>query len=174
MVLLRSADLGSWPNARQEQWLLCGGIRMRCDNRRPRNPWVWAIAGLLVSQSVASAQMMPPGQSAADNASIGAVRSRAPGNMVSAGVARAFELHDVARGGIDITETSRPISIRAQALAEAITTVFDQLNQALALLQSLILARAGEPSDLSADLLSGLASTASADDTDSTDRAGAK
>ena len=94
--------------------------------------------------------------------------------MVSAGVARAFELHDVARGGIDITETSRPISIRAQALAEAITTVFDQLNQALALLQSLILARAGEPSDLSADLLSGLASTASADDTDSTDRAGAK
>ena len=123
---------------------------MRRDRRRMRHAWELAAAGLLALQSSSLAQIMPPGQSAAENASIGAIRSRAPGHMVGAGVARAFEPHDAARGGIDITETSRPTSIRAQALADAITIVFDQLNQALALLQNLVLVRAGEPLDLSA------------------------
>ncbi len=85
------------------------------------------------------------GQTALDNARSGAVRSRAPGRMVNAGVAQAIAFGGAARAGIPITETSRPKSFRTDALTRSITLIFEQLNQAISLFHNLLLARAGKP-----------------------------
>jgi len=91
----------------------------------------------------AFAQVMAPGMTPLEAVSSGAVRSRAPGNMVTAGVAAALALADAARGGVEITETACPTSIRAQLLADSIAAVFEQLNQLLVGFTNLLLARAG-------------------------------
>jgi hypothetical protein len=65
--------------------------------------------------------------------------------MVSAGVARAQAAADFARGGIEITATSRPTPPRAVFLSDAVKIIFDQLNSALLLLENVLRLRAGLP-----------------------------
>jgi hypothetical protein len=65
--------------------------------------------------------------------------------MVGAGVARAQAAANFARGGIEITETSRPTSPRAVFLSDAVKIIFDQLNSALLLLENTLRLRAGLP-----------------------------
>jgi len=115
---------------------------------------------------------MPPAQTAAENA--GAARSRAPGNMVSAGVSRAFDPHEAARAGIDITETSRPTSVWAQGMAEWITDSFERLNQILDLFQDLLVSRAGAPWPGSSNLPSGSSASDASGGSSSADRSETK
>lgn len=107
-----------------------------------------AFPGLAASTAVAqiaqidpSIQLAMPGQTAAENVS--AVAARSPGNLVSAGVAQALHAADIARGGVEIIETESQSSIGDQLLADSITIVFDQLNQAIAMFESLLRLRAG-------------------------------
>ena len=92
----------------------------------------------------ADAQVVINARSPRENASPGAVALRAPGNMVRAGVARAQEFARTAAAGVEITQVERP-SVWAQALAESIATVFNQLNTGIVLFQNLLPARAGRP-----------------------------
>jgi len=100
------------------------------------------VSACLTLAGSAQGQLATPGQSPLEAASGGAVRNLAPGNMVSAGVGAALAFGDFARGGVEITETSRPTSIRAQALADSIQTLFNQFNVLLVFLEDLLLARA--------------------------------
>ena len=86
-------------------------------------------------------QVITNGQNPLDNAA--AAGARAPGNMVAAGVAQAFGIHDDARAGHEITETETPTSVRAQALADSIAILFEQLNQAITAFHNLLLLRGG-------------------------------
>lgn len=115
---------------------------------RTLSVWTVAVATVLTWNAVARSQTATPGvptwnQNALDNVSAGALASRSPGNMVGAGVVRAQEAADFARGGIEIVETSRPISPRATFLVEAIKIVFVQLNRTLLYLGNILLERAG-------------------------------
>ncbi|MBU0717802.1 MAG: hypothetical protein KJ749_06090 [Planctomycetes bacterium] len=119
--------------------------------------WILAM-GVLIAFGLgtpASAQVLTTGQSALDN--VAAAGARAPGNMVSAGVARAQEAANAPRG-ITITEVAPTTSIRAQALAQSLGIVFDQLNQAITLFANLLLARAGGPAIVDQSTLSDLTS----------------
>lgn len=89
----------------------------------------------------AEAQVITSGQNPLDNAA--AAGARAPGDMVIAGVAQAAAFANAGRAGVEITETTRPTSVRAQALADSIAILFEQLNQAIAAFQSLLLLRSG-------------------------------
>ncbi len=104
---------------------------------------------------VAYGQVSPPGRSAQENASSGAVASRAPGNLVTAGVARTLQAADLARAGVEITETERPTSIGDQLLADSIEIVFSQLNQAIVLLENLFLAQVGQPPVIPTNVITG-------------------
>ncbi len=112
-----------------------------------RNASTVLLAAALVSWLAAGsveAQTIIEGQSALDNSRGGAIAARAPGNMVNAGLARATAF--AASGvNIEITQTARETSIWAQALADSIATVFNQLNQGIFLFHNLLLARAGRP-----------------------------
>lgn len=114
--------------------------------------WAVAVAAVLAWNGVARAQATSTtpgtpglGQHPFDNVSGGAVAARAPGNMVNAGVGRAQAAADFARGGIDIVETSRPMSPRAVFLVDAIEIIFEQLNRTLLYLGNILLQRAGLP-----------------------------
>lgn len=118
--------------------------------------WTVAVAAVLTWNAAARSQTPAPtppttpgtpglGQYASDNVSGGAIAARAPGNMVGAGVARVQEAANFARGGVEIVETSRPMSPRAVFLVEAIEILFDQLNSTLLYLGNILLQRAGLP-----------------------------
>ncbi|MEK7732344.1 MAG: hypothetical protein AAB363_10860 [Planctomycetota bacterium] len=112
--------------------------------------WAIAIGAILAWNGVARSQTTTPGvptlgQRASDNVSAGALAARSPGNMVGAGVVRAREAADFARGGIEIVETTRPISPRAVFLVEAIEIIFKQLNLTLLYLGDVLRQRAGLP-----------------------------
>ena len=94
----------------------------------------------------APAQTIITGATAAENAGPGPVALRAPGRMVTAGLGRAIERAATFRARPQITETSRPPSIRAQALPVAIDTFFGELNQFLFFIFNRLLAREGLPS----------------------------
>jgi hypothetical protein len=70
----------------------------------------------------------------------GAQGLRAPGNMVSSGLARAVEVFPDPLLLPEIVETSTP-GLRTQILVTVIDTVFNTLNSAMALLQNAIIAR---------------------------------
>jgi hypothetical protein len=70
----------------------------------------------------------------------GAQGLRAPGNMVSSGLARAAEAFPDPLLLPEIVETSTP-GLRTQILVSVIDTVFTTLNSALALLENAIIAR---------------------------------
>jgi len=119
---------------------------------RVRTSWtlVLAVGTVLVWNTTARSQTTTPGvptlgQHASDNVNGGAIAARSPGNMVNAGVARAQAAANFARGGIEITATSRPTSPRAVFLSDAVKIIFDQLNSALLLLENALRLRAGLP-----------------------------
>ncbi len=101
------------------------------------------LTSLGLAQS-AGAQLISWEQNPLDNVSSGSVRNRAPGNMVSAGVFQAREFITTSRAGVEIIDPAPPDSIRAQALADILANLFDQINQLLLLFENLLLARAGE------------------------------
>ncbi len=109
------------------------------------------------------AQAIAPAQTALEAARGGAVRSRAPGRMVGAGVAAALTAADVARGGVVITETSRQSSRLSLLIADTVADLFDQLNLLILAFDVLLQQRAG--GTLSADdLLQGAAALDTAGD----------
>jgi hypothetical protein len=118
--------------------------------------WSVAVAAVLAWNAAALSQTPTPtppttpgtpglDQYASDNVSGGALRARSPGNMVGAGIARRQEAANFARGGVEIVETTRPMSARATFLVEAIEILFDQLNSTLLYLGNILLERAGLP-----------------------------
>ena len=82
---------------------------------------------------------------AADNAGPGPVALRAPGRMVAEGLSRALNRPTPFQHP-QITETSRPPSIPAQALPVAIDTFFGELDQFLFFIFNRLFAREGLPS----------------------------
>jgi hypothetical protein len=114
-------------------------------------------------QTPVRGQVLIAGQTALENASAGALAFRAPGNMVSAGVARALAAADFARTPVEITETIRPVSPRAVFLVDAIEIVFDQVNRALLLLENVLRLRGGFPPALPGTILSPTTSGAGED-----------
>ncbi len=110
------------------------------------------VAGVVVaafafgSASAQSTGAVPPGIIAggrpADNVSAGAVGSRAPGRMVSAGVGRAQGRLNGFFVPPTITETAPPNS-QTQFLLDAIPVLFQELNRAVFAIASAILARDG-------------------------------
>jgi hypothetical protein len=131
-----------------------------------------ALAVICAIASTAAAQFPVSGRTALENARGSAIRNpeaRTPGNLVQEGVARAREFGRGADIGVDVTETSRPPSLRAQILAESIEIVFDQLNTAITLFHNLILARGGRSPRLSSPIpsRSGTAASDSGSDDES-------
>lgn len=111
--------------------------------------WLAPLVGACVvvtPMTSTPAQTIIDGPTAADNAGPGPVALRAPGRMVTAGLARALERAATFRARPQITETSRPPSIPAQALPVAIDTFFGELNQFLFFIFNRLLAREGLPS----------------------------
>ncbi|UCF34823.1 MAG: hypothetical protein JSV78_05855 [Phycisphaerales bacterium] len=70
----------------------------------------------------------------------GAQGERAPGNMVSSGLARAQEVFPDPLRWVEVVEPYAA-GVRTQILVTVIDTVFNTLNSALALLQDAIIAR---------------------------------
>ncbi len=109
--------------------------------------WLTALvtAAVALGLSVpASAQNIMEGRTAFDN--LRAAGGRAPGGMVTAGLARAQETAARGRAQVvapQITETSLPTPIRAQFLADVIEILFEQFEQTLLFLGNRWLARAG-------------------------------
>ena len=86
--------------------------------------------------------------------------------MVGDSLARALEAGNAARAGIEITETSRPTSPRAQFVAEAVQIILDQVNQLVVFFQNLLLVSAGLPPIVPTDILPPTTGTEGADSTD--------
>ena len=107
----------------------------------------------LTCSATAYGQNNVAGNTALENARSGAVRGRAPGNLVVAGTARAQAAARFARAGIEITETSLPVSWQTEFLVDAIEIVFEQLNQAIALVANVLALRAGGEVAIPADLI---------------------
>ena len=115
----------------------------------PRRRWLAPLIGACVVVTPITstpAQTIIDGPTAAENASPGPVALRAPGRMVTAGLARSLNRAESFRARPQITETSRPPSIPAQALPVAIDTFFGELNQFLFFIFNRLLAREGLPS----------------------------
>lgn len=88
----------------------------------------------------ASGQVLIDGGSASNNASGGAVRGRAPGQRVDAGIAE----HQNFGGAPEVTDPAPDEDAARQfLLVESINTVFDQINEAILLFRDLLLLRAG-------------------------------
>ena len=102
-----------------------------------RNVTVVCLVALTCTMAVYA---VPP----LDNVRGGSLAERAPGNMVRDGVARTLEAAAFARYGVEITDTYRPTTVRAQLMTEVISIVFNQINLAVVAFHNLLLARAGE------------------------------
>ncbi|MHC4698539.1 MAG: hypothetical protein ACYTFA_17545 [Planctomycetota bacterium] len=63
--------------------------------------------------------------------------------MVGAGVAAALTAADVARAGVEITETSRQSSRLSLLIADTVADLFDQLNLLIVAFDVLLQQRAG-------------------------------
>ena len=103
---------------------------------------VWTVVAFCFD-ATAFGQNNVAGFTALENASGGAVRGRAPGNLVQAGVARTIQAANFARGVIPIVETSRPMPWQRRFLIDALDIIFEELNQAAALLGGLLVSRGG-------------------------------
>ncbi|MFQ5414128.1 MAG: hypothetical protein ACE5E6_06680 [Phycisphaerae bacterium] len=123
------------------------GTGVRGGRRGGRWVWVpaWAVGLALAAGPPAYGQTIINGRSALVNVSGGAVRARAPGNMVAAGIGRLQSARDSARS-ITITEPApTALSPRNQFYVSALETIFEQLNLAIVALHNAFLLRAGEP-----------------------------
>lgn len=121
-----------------------------------------AAFGFTCPTAQAQQELDGGGRTALENARGGEVRRRSPGNMVQAGVAQAEMFGRGAAIGVDVTDTEEPPSIFAELLAESITFLFEQVNEAIDMFTNLLLLRAGESPDLSS--LTGSLPTSSAAD----------
>jgi len=103
------------------------------------------VAVLIVGGGLTSPVIgqMTEGGTAFDN--LQTVGARAPGNMVTAGVARALETVVFPFGGVTITESSRPQSPKATFFVDAINAIFDQVDTLVLFFDNLLRARAGLP-----------------------------
>lgn len=121
-----------------------GSPRSRGTRLRTAALCLVCTAMLPVVSSPASAQTLISGGFAHNNVSGGAVASRAAGNMVSAGIARAVDRANDILSRNDIVETQRPLSIRDAFLIDALEIIFDQIAIAIDLLDAVLQARGGE------------------------------
>lgn len=117
---------------------------------------VWGFPVLLAGFSLALGveaygQNNVAGSTALENARAGSVQGRAPGNLVTAGMARAQAAANWARGGIEITETSRPRPWRTDFLVDAISIIFDELNSVLTQVGLRFFRRAGGELEIPTD-----------------------
>lgn len=112
---------------------------------------LWALSALsfgLAAGATARAQSttIPPGViqggRPSDNVSAGAVGSRAPGRLVSAGTSRAQGRLNGFFVPPEITETA-PSNTQTQFLLDALPILFQELNRAIFAVASAILAREG-------------------------------
>jgi len=112
---------------------------------RPTIGLIAAVAAILIG-TCADGAFARAGENQAVRANVsgGAVRSRAPGNMISAAVGRYQLAHNAALAGVEIVDTPEP-SIASMALAESLGILFQQLNNAIVAFHNLLLARAGRP-----------------------------
>ena len=108
-----------------------------------RNVPVMSLGLLILCGTPALGQTIISGGYAHVNAATSG--ARAPGRMVNAGVVRALSAINLARRGVTITETERPMSFAATFLAEALPAIFEELNQAIIFFENLLRARAGLP-----------------------------
>lgn len=102
------------------------------------------IIAVVVSLSLghsAAGQSIIGAQTALDNVS--GAGGRAPGNMVSAGVAQTIDFGNRAFAGTVITEAAPGTSIRAETIAASLNILFEQLNLAIVAFHNLLRARAG-------------------------------
>lgn len=88
------------------------------------------------------------GRTALENSTVGAVGLRAPGEMVTSGVARASMRIAHPRIGVDVQLTSEPPNAGDLFLTEAIQIIFGNLNLAINLFENAIRAQAGLPAVL--------------------------
>ncbi len=104
-----------------------------------------AMAGVL--HGSAYAQFAEPGSLAVErNSKQGAVAARAPGRMVSDGVARATEAKNRLLTRPEITEDgSDQLSPLGQARVESLQIMFQSLNFLIGSLHNVMLAQAGRP-----------------------------
>jgi len=132
--------------------------------RHPRISIVLILSGFaVVWPSPAAAQLdvepapltVEPGTLAFENARGGAAARRAPGNIVSAGVARAIAANNSGVRKFEISEVDGEVSFQTEFLTQAIEIIFDQLNEALVLFENLLLARAGRAPSLASELIPG-------------------
>lgn len=120
-----------------------------------RGIWlVLAVPVVVVSSGArnAPAQTLIQGRTAFDNAN--AAGARAPGNLVSAGLARAQDAAAQGRSVHEITETpSTTPGPQRGFLISAATIISEQVNQLVLFLTDRFLARAGFDTSLAAGLL---------------------
>ncbi len=110
------------------------------NERSCRGCWLGAVAfATFVFSSTAFSQTLIDGQDPLDNVTVAAIGERSPGNLVSDGT---FRLSQSGGRPGEITETPQS-SIGSLLLADSIDIVFEQFNQAIVLLQGLLIARAG-------------------------------
>ncbi len=119
--------------------------------------WVVCVAATLALTSATfgqTANPFPPDINTEQNPlrNVRASATRAPGNMVNAGVARTVLAANAARGIIQITEPPPGPDPKAVFLSEAVEIIFDQINQAILLFENLLRARAGLPPRVPIDL----------------------
>ncbi len=126
-------------------------------HRTPMVP-VLVLAAISLFTEPVFGQAIAGAQTALEAVSGGVVRSRAPGIMVSVGVAQAISFADAARAGVVITETSRPTSRLTDLIVETLEDMFEQLNLLIIGFSAALHERAGEPLSLG-DLLPSSKST---------------
>lgn len=102
--------------------------------------------------TAARAQTIIQGGSAAEN--VRSAGARAPGNMTTAGIARAQQAAQAARARVEITETpSTTPGIREMFVTELVDIMVEQINQFFIRFVNLLLERAGLPPLMLTDLL---------------------
>jgi hypothetical protein len=133
-----------------------------------------------------SAQIILSGQTPSQNLALAVASEHAPGNMVSAGLARAAAAVRQPGQVFEITETERSMSFGEHFQSQALVGVVQELMDTINYLISRILERAGLSTDTSTDPDSSTDGDgtdggddatdgdASGDDTDSTDGDGGR
>lgn len=133
------------------------------------NLWLTRLitaATLLSFSAAVHAQSDMAGGTASQN--LRATGARSPGNMVGDSLARVLGARNDGRAGVEITQTSRPTSPRAQFLAEAAQIILDQVNQLVVFFQNMLLVSAGLPPIVTTDILPPTTGTEGAGSTDLT------
>lgn len=105
------------------------------------------LAALTVSADAWAQEEPPQSLAVEDNARGGAVRARAPGRMVSAGLARAALAQDRLLSRPEITQSlaDRPLTAWQRARVEHMQTLFTTIQQMIVAFHNVIRAQGGRP-----------------------------